>query len=280
LLAIIVIGCVLGFENTDNGGTTVVSIGHHSIVVLYNNLNIVPYTSLTRMTELVDLITDPQQRITVLMDKFIARLEEQHREEERQLEKVMEHFRLKLHRQHEKALYGYKKIFDEIYVLQVKNKDALIIEFFERLIRAEDKSLYADVFDHAIPAIQEIEKNGGSLLCSIQRMGQGQGCLYSNRKDGHFDFFYEDFDGFDKTRKEEKERENEEWLKKWRLKQLPKNEVILEDLKNIENEEPKTGEPSDHFINVILRESEQITPLEEDLKIKTMKELEEQKNLN
>ena len=252
MLAIIVIGGVLGFENTDNGGTTVVSIGHHSIVVLYNNLNIVPYTSLTRMTELVDLITDPQQRITVLMDKFIARLEEQHREEERKLDKVMEHFRLKLHRQHEKALYGYKKIFDEIYVLQVKNKDALIIEFFERLIRAEDKSLYADVFDHAIPAIQEIEKNGGSLLCSIQRMGQGQGCLYSNRKDGHFDFFYEDFDGFDKdvafkvvkmhidekTRKEEKERENEEWIKKWRLKQLPKNEVILEDLKNIENEEP------------------------------------------
>ena len=127
------------------------------------------------MTELVDLITDPKKRMTVLMDAFISKLEQQHKKEEKQLDRVMEHFRLKLHRQHEKAVYSYKKILDEIYAQQVKNKDAPIIDFFERFIRAENKTMYTEVFDRAIPVIQEIEKEGGRLHCSIQKMGHGSG---------------------------------------------------------------------------------------------------------
>jgi len=165
----------------------------------------------------------------------------------------MEHFRLKLHRQHEKAVYSYKKILDEIYAQQVKNKDAPILEFFERFIRAEDKTLYTDVFDRAIPVIQEIEKEGGRLLCSIQKMGHGSGgCLYSHRSDGHFNFFEEDFEGFDKdvefkvvkmrvdekAKRLAKEKEEDEWRQKWLARQQPKNEVILEDLKKMEGQEP------------------------------------------
>ena len=205
------------------------------------------------MTDLVDLITDPKKRMTVLMDAFISKLEQQHKKEERDLDRVMEHFRLKLHRQHEKAVYSYKKILDEIYAQQVKNKDAPILEFFERFIRAENKSMYTEVFDRAIPVIQEIEKEGGRLHCSIQKMGHGPGgCLYSHRSDGHFNFFEEDFEGFDKdvefkvvkmrvdekAKRLAKEKEEEEWLQKWRAKQQPKNEVILEDLKKVEGQEP------------------------------------------
>ena len=206
------------------------------------------------MTELVDLITDPKKRMTALMDAFITKLEQQHAKEEKQLDRVMEHFRLKLHRQHEKAVYSYKKILDEIYAQQVKNKDAPILEFFERFIRAENKSMYTEIFDRAIPIIQEIEKEGGRLHCSIQKMGHGPGgCLYSHRSDGHFDFFEEDFEGFDKdvefkvvkmrvdekAKRLAKEKEDEEWRQKWLAQQGPKNEVILEDLKKVEGQEPE-----------------------------------------
>jgi hypothetical protein len=166
----------------------------------------------------------------------------------------MEHFRLKLHRQHEKAVYSYKKILDEIYAQQVKNKDAPILEFFERFIRTEDKTMYTEVFDRAIPAIEQVEKEGGRLHCSIQKMGTGSsGCLYSNRSDGHFNFYEEDFEGFDKTvefkvvkmhvdekaKRLAKEKEDEEWQQKWLARQGPKNEVILEDLKKVEGQEPE-----------------------------------------
>jgi len=252
------------------------------------------------MTELVDLITDPKQRMTVLMDKFIANLEERHKKEERQLDQVMEHFRLKLHRQHQKAVYSYKKILDEIYAQQVKNKDAPILEFFERFIRAEDKSMYTEVFDKAIPVIQEIEKEGGQLHCSIQKMGYGSsGCLYSNRSDGHFSFFEEDFEGFDetmefkvvkmsvdeKTKRLAKEKEEEEWRQRLLAKQGPKNEVILEDLKDVKSEEPvscsKCAERAlkddpNYFINRILRDLEEPNQPTEDLATKTFRELEEQ----
>jgi hypothetical protein len=205
------------------------------------------------MTDLVDLITDPKQRMTALMDAFIHRLEQQHKKEEQQLDRVMEHFRLKLHRQHEKAVYSYKKILDEIYALQMNDKDAPILAFFEKMIRAEDRSLYTEVFEEAIPVIQEIEKEGGSISCRIQKEGYGMGnCVYYPRKNGHFDFFYEEFEDFDKTvefkvvkmsvdekaRRLAKEKENEEWRQKWEARQKPKNEVILEDLKKVEGQEP------------------------------------------
>ena len=101
--------------------------------------------------------------------------------------------------------------------------------------------------------IREIEKEGGRLHCSIQKMGHGSGgCLYSSRSDGHFNFFEEDFEGFDKTtefkvvkmhvdekaRRIAKEKEDEDWRQKWLARQGPKNEVILEDLKKVEGQEP------------------------------------------
>ena len=206
------------------------------------------------MTDLIDLITNQKERLTVVFDKFIERLETTHRDEERKLDQVMEHFRLKLYRQHLKSVYAYKKILDEMYVQIDKNKDLPILDFFEHMMRAEDKTLYADVMDRAIPVIKEIEKDGGTLDCRIQRAGYGPGgCLYSDRDDGHFSFCNEFLDGFDddmefkvvkmrkdeKVRREAEEVRDREWMAKWRAKELPKNEVVLKELESVQGSEPE-----------------------------------------
>jgi hypothetical protein len=205
------------------------------------------------MTDLVDLITNPQERMTVLFEAFIKKLEKSHQEAEQKLDRVMEHFRLKLHRQHLKTVYSYKKILDELWVRCQKDKDLPVLAMFEQLLRSEQPELYADVFDRAIPVIKEIEREGGTLDCRIQRAGYGPGgCLYSDRADGHFSFCSEFLDGFDddvefkimRMRKDEKkakeleEARNREWREKWLAKQAPKNEVILADCSKIEGSEP------------------------------------------
>jgi len=205
------------------------------------------------MTDLVDLITNPQERLTTLFDAFIKRLEKSHEEAEQKLDRVMEHFRLKLHRQHLKTVYSYKKILDEIWVRVQKDKDLPVLVMFEQLLRSEQPELYADVFDRAIPVIKEIEREGGTLDCRIQRAGYGPGgCLYSDRADGHFSFCNEFLDGFDddvefkitrmrkdeKKAKEAEEKRDQEWREKWLAKQNPKNEVILADCAKIEGSEP------------------------------------------
>jgi hypothetical protein len=121
------------------------------------------------------------------------------------------------------------------------------------MLRAENKALYADVMDRAIPVIQEIEREGGTLDCRIQKAGYGpSGCLYSDRDDGHFSFCNEFLDGFDddvefkvvkmrkdeKVKREEEEKRDREWMAKWRAKELPKNEVVLKEMEAIQGSEP------------------------------------------
>lgn len=205
------------------------------------------------MTDLVDLITNPQERLTTLFDAFIKRLETSHKEAEQKLDRVMEHFRLKLHRQHLKTVYSYKKILDELWIRVQKDKDLPVLVMFEQLLRSEQPELYADVFDRAIPVIKEIEREGGTLDCRIQRAGYGPGgCLYSDRADGHFSFCNEFLDGFDddvefkvtrmrkdeKKAKEAEEKRDQEWREKWLAKQNPKNEVILAECETLEGSEP------------------------------------------
>jgi RNAse (barnase) inhibitor barstar len=205
------------------------------------------------MTDLVDLITNPQERMTVLFDAFIKKLETSHQEAEQKLDRVLEHFRLKLHRQHLKTVYSYKKILDELWIRVQKDKDLPVLAMFEQILRSEQPELYADVFDRAIPVIKEIEREGGTLDCRIQKAGYGPGgCLYSDRADGHFSFCSEFLDGFDddvefkvtRMRKDEKkakeleEVRDREWREKWLAKQAPKNEVILADCSKIEGSEP------------------------------------------
>jgi hypothetical protein len=198
------------------------------------------------MTELVDLITDPKEKMTLLMDQFIKRLEESQKKETQDLDRAIEHYRLKLHRQHEKAIYSYKNILEKLHRGHKYNDDAPIIEFFESMIRTKDRRLYTEVFEKALPVIREIEKEGGSLSCRIQKEGKSMHpCLEYYEGKAHFNFFWEEFEGFDKniafkvvkttvdekTRREEKEKKEAEWRATWEAKQAPRNEVILEEMK-------------------------------------------------
>jgi hypothetical protein len=200
------------------------------------------------MTDLLDLIQNPKERLTVCLDRFLERLEAQHKKDEEALDRVFEHHRVKLHRRHLKIVSSYKHILDELYVKLDSNPDAYLVEMMERILRAPDKAPYAEVFRQALPVIDKVERDGGSLDMSIKHYDGSKissgGCLFSERGDGHFRFLDEFLDGFDDhmdykvvrmntTEKQKKEEEERRWqthLQEWRAKQTPSNEVILAEM--------------------------------------------------
>ena len=211
------------------------------------------------MTDLLDLIQNPKERLTVCLDRFLERLEAQHKKDEEALDRVFEHHRVKLHRRHLKIVSSYKHILDELYVKLDSNPDAYLVEMMERILRAPDKAPYAEVFRQALPVLDKVERDGGSLDMSIKhydgsKISSGD-CLFSERGNGHFRFLDEFLDGFDddmdykvvrmhtteKQKKEEEERRWQKHLQEWRAKQTPSNEVILAEM-GIEPESKKEPE--------------------------------------
>lgn len=200
------------------------------------------------MTDLLDLIQNPKERLTVCLDRFLERLEAQHKKDEEALDRVFEHHRVKLHRRHLKIVSSYKHILDELYVKLDSNPDAYLVEMMERILRAPDKAPYAEVFRQALPVLDKVERDGGSLDMSIKHYDGSKissgGCLFSERGNGHFRFLDEFLDGFDddmdykvvrmhtteKQKKEEEERRWQKHLQEWRAKQTPSNEVILAEM--------------------------------------------------
>ena len=208
------------------------------------------------MTELVDLITNPKERITVVFDRFIERLNTQHKQDEAALDRMYEAARYKLHRQQMKTAYTYKRILDGIFIQFNKDKDATILEMFERLLRAEDKSPYQRVFSNALPAIEKFEKEGGHIEVAIKHHDasriQTGSCIFADHPDGHFSFIHEELDGFDdhydykvmripkdeKARRVAEEKRMEEIRAKWAASQPPKNDVVLNECATMADEEP------------------------------------------
>jgi uncharacterized protein (UPF0335 family) len=209
------------------------------------------------MTELLDLITDPKARLTKIMDAFIERIEAEHKKRERNLDRVFEQYRTKLHRQHLKAVHSYKSILDQMFIESNRNTEPDAIQFFERFMRAEDREPWRQVIREALPVLDKVEKEGGRIDMSIKhydstKIGSGS-CLFSDCKDGHFSFLDEFLDGFDdfyefkvmKMHKDEKKKkeEDEAWMDKhiaeWKAKQGPPNEVVLKDCAEMPNEEPE-----------------------------------------
>ena len=213
------------------------------------------------MTDLLDLIQNPKERLTVCLDRFLERLEAQHKKDEEALDRVFEHQRLKLHRRHLKIVSSYKHILDELYIKLDSNSDAYVVEMMERILRAPDKAPYAEVFRQALPVIDKVERDGGSLDMSIKHYDGSKissgGCLFSERGDGHFRFLDEFLDGFDddvdykvvrmhtteKQKKEEEERRWQKHLQEWRAKQTPSNEVILAEMGLGKKEPEEQKEP-------------------------------------
>jgi len=208
------------------------------------------------MTELIDLITDPKARLTKVMDAFIQRIEDEHTQRERNLDRVYEQYRTKLHRQHMKTVHSYKSILDQMFIETKRNIEPDAIEFFERFLRAEDRDPWRQVIREALPVLTKVEKEGGRVDMSIKHYDstkiQSGSCLFSEHPDGHFSFLDEFLDGFDdcyefkvmKMHKDEKKKkeEDEAWMEqyraKWRAKQGPTNETVLADAEALTNQPP------------------------------------------
>ena len=208
------------------------------------------------MTELVDLITDPKERMTEVFDKFINRLEAQHKQDEASLDRMYEAARLTLHRRQLKTVYTYKRVLDNLFIQFNKDKDATILDMFERVLRAKDKAPYTRVFSNALPALEKLEQEGGHIEVAIKHHEasriQSGSCLFADHPDGHFSFIDEELDGFDdfyeykvtripKNEKARKEAE-ETRMKEMRLSQSasepPKNEVVLNECGAMPHTEP------------------------------------------
>jgi 23S rRNA pseudoU1915 N3-methylase RlmH len=208
------------------------------------------------MTELIDLITDPKARLTKVMDAFIQRIEDEHKQRERNLDHVYERYRTKLHRQHMKTVHSYKSILDAMFIETKQNIEPDAIEFFERFLRAEDRDPWKHIIRESLPVLNKVEKEGGRIDMSIKhydstKISSGD-CLFSEHPDGHFSFLDEFLDGFDdyyefkvmkmhkdeKKKKEEDEAFLEQHRAKWRAKLGPANEVVLLEAKTLANELP------------------------------------------
>jgi hypothetical protein len=208
------------------------------------------------MTELIDLITDPKARVTKIMDAFIERLEAEHKKRERNLDRVFEQYRTKLHRQHMKTIHSYKCILDQMFIESNRNIEPDAIQFFERFMRAEDREPWHQVIREALPVLDKVEREGGRVDMSIKHYDSSKiasgSCLFSDDRHGHFSFLDEFLDGFDdfyeykvmKMHKDEKKKreDDEEWMDKhiseWRMKKGPDNEVVLKECAEMPNEEP------------------------------------------
>jgi len=208
------------------------------------------------MTELIDLITDPKARLTKVMDAFIQRIEDEHTQRERNLDRVYEQYRTKLHRQHMKTVHSYKSILDQMFIETKQNIEPDAIEFFERFMRAEDRDPWRQIIREALPVLSKVEKEGGRIDMSIKhydstKISSGS-CLFSDHRDGHFSFLNEFLDGFDdfyefkvmKMHKDEKKKkeDDEAWMEqyraKWRAKQGPANETVLAEAEALTNQPP------------------------------------------
>ena len=209
------------------------------------------------MTELIDLITDPKARLTKVMDAFIQRIEDEHTQRERNLDRVYEQYRTKLHRQHMKTVHSYKSILDQMFIEMKQNIEPDAIEFFERFLRAEDRDPWKQIIREALPVLTKVEKEGGRVDMSIKhydstKISSGS-CLFSDPRDGHFSFLNEFLDGFDdfyefkvmKMHKDEKKKkeDDEAWMEqyraKWRAKQGPANETVLAEAESLTNQPPE-----------------------------------------
>ena len=209
------------------------------------------------MTELIDLITDPKARLTKIMDSFIERIEAEQKKRERNLDRVFEQYRTKLHRQHLKAVHSYKSILDQMFIESNRNTEPDAIQFFERFMRAEDREPWRQVIREVLPVLNKVEKEGGRVDMSIKhydstKISSGS-CLFSEDPNGHFSFLDEFLDGFDdfyefkvmKMHKDEKKKKEEDdaWLEQYiaerKAKQASANEVVLKEADSLMNQPPE-----------------------------------------
>ncbi len=197
------------------------------------------------MTEIPDLISEPQAKWAFLLQGFIEDLEQKQRKDEAAIDRMVEEGRTRLHRLHLKTTSVLKQIFDELLIRMNNDEGAEAAAWMEFIMRTRRTDLVAEVLARAAPVIREIEKSGGEMEIDIRKAGGGgSGCMYRDRRNGYFSFCSEFLDGFDDeyvyvVRREQKSKAEQEkerearldnWAAEWRAKERAKRAERLEEI--------------------------------------------------
>lgn len=139
--------------------------------------------------ELIDLLP-PKERLGEVYRKFVSRLEKKLAEDEKRLDETFEKHRTILHRSHEKTIKSYEMIFNKMMEKLDSQEDIPLVTFFEKALRSKNISLYSRAAENLLPNLDNVEKNGGSLVFSSKITDDG----YVRR---NYYGFMDDFWGLD-----------------------------------------------------------------------------------
>jgi hypothetical protein len=139
--------------------------------------------------ELIDLLP-PKERLGEVYRKFVSRLEKKLAEDEKRLDETFETHRTMLHRSHEKTIRSYQTIFNKMVEKLDSQEDIPLVTFFEKALRSKNISLYSKAAENLLPNLDNVEKNGGSLVFSSKITDEG----YITR---NYYGFMDDFWGID-----------------------------------------------------------------------------------
>ena len=115
--------------------------------------------------ELIDLLPS-KERLGEVYRKFVSRLEKKLAEDEKRLDETFEKHRTILHRSHEKTIKSYEMIFNKMLEKLDSQEDIPLVTFFEKALRSKNISLYSKAAENLLPNLDNVEKNGGSLVFS------------------------------------------------------------------------------------------------------------------
>jgi hypothetical protein len=125
------------------------------------------------MTELVDLIEDPKEKLSTLYQKHVKNLEEDFQREEEQLDRTFISYRTKIASYHKAILNKYKGLYDEMLCILDRQEDPMVVRFFEEYLRANDygKRDIQHIFKKLHPALVNSRKNGGQVHVEVKELG-------------------------------------------------------------------------------------------------------------
>ena len=115
--------------------------------------------------ELIDLLP-PKERLGEVYRKFVWRLKKKLAEDEKRLDETFENHRTMLYRSHEKTINSYEVIFNKMLEKLDSQEDIPLVTFFEKALRSKNISLYSKAAENLLPNLDNVEKNGGSLVFS------------------------------------------------------------------------------------------------------------------
>jgi len=184
--------------------------------------------------EIIDLLP-PIERLSEVYKKFVAKLEKKLADDERRLDETFEVHRAKLHRVHQKTVNSYEVIFNNMLKKLEQQEDIPLVTFFEKAMRSKNIHLYSSAVENLQPNLDNVEKNGGTLIFSSKMTDDG----YSSHFKGRGDYFgyFDDFWGIDEDVVFKVRKEYVPWEDKKKVIQIqvqaPEPSTMEEDLEKL-----------------------------------------------